>query len=62
MLMSAGVPLPKTVFAHGFVNDANNKKMSKTEGNVVDPNDILNKFDAHARACRMPCTHACSKR
>jgi methionyl-tRNA synthetase len=35
-LMSAGVPLPKRVFAHGFVlNDG--EKMSKSVGNVVDP-------------------------
>ena len=48
MLMSAGIPLPKTVFAHGFVNDANNKKMSKSEGNVVDPNKILDKYSSDA--------------
>jgi methionyl-tRNA synthetase len=35
-LMAAGWPLPKTVFAHGWWT-VNGKKMSKTEGNVVDP-------------------------
>jgi len=45
LLMSAGLPLPKTVFAHGFVNDKQGKKMSKAVGNVVDPHDILNLFD-----------------
>lgn len=44
MLMSAGVPLPKTVFAHGFVSDAEGRKMSKSLGNVVDPHDMLNKY------------------
>jgi methionyl-tRNA synthetase len=45
ILMSAGIPLPKTVFAHGFVNDKDGKKMSKSVGNVVDPHDMLDKFD-----------------
>jgi len=45
LLMSAKVPLPKAVFAHGFVNDKEGKKMSKSLGNVVDPHDMLDKFD-----------------
>jgi methionyl-tRNA synthetase len=45
ILMSAGISLPKTVFAHGFVNDKDGKKMSKSVGNVVDPHDMLDKFD-----------------
>ena len=35
-LMSAGVPLPERVFAHGFLN-VRGEKMSKSVGNVVDP-------------------------
>lgn len=35
-LMSAGLPLPKRVFAHGFLNNRG-EKMSKSVGNVVDP-------------------------
>ena len=35
-LMSAGVPLPKRVFAHGFLFNRG-EKMSKSVGNVVDP-------------------------
>ena len=44
ILMSAGLALPKTVFAHGFVNDKEGVKMSKSLGNVVDPHDMLDKF------------------
>lgn len=44
LLMSAGLPLPQTVFAHGFVNDKDGKKMSKSLGNVVDPHDMLDQF------------------
>ncbi|MBB3947034.1 methionyl-tRNA synthetase [Rhizobium skierniewicense] len=42
-LMSAGLPLPKRVFAHGFVLN-NGEKMSKSLGNVIDPFEILEKF------------------
>ena len=39
MLMSAGVPLPKQVFAHGFMLDKG-EKMSKTRGNVLVPGEM----------------------
>lgn len=45
ILMSAGLELPKSVFAHGFVNDKEGKKMSKSIGNTVDPHDMLDIFD-----------------
>ncbi|MET0314583.1 MAG: methionine--tRNA ligase [Hansschlegelia sp.] len=35
-LMSAGLPLPKRVFAHGFLTNRG-EKISKSVGNVVDP-------------------------
>lgn len=38
----------KTVYFHGMVNDANNKKMSKSKGNVVSPIDMADKFGADA--------------
>lgn len=44
LLMSAKWPLPKQVFAHGFVNDKEGRKMSKSIGNVVDPHDMLDRF------------------
>ncbi len=43
MLMSAGLPLPKLVFAHGFMLDKG-AKMSKTQGNVLDPDEMVSKF------------------
>jgi len=35
-LMSAGVPVPRRVFCHGFLSNRG-EKMSKSVGNVVDP-------------------------
>jgi methionyl-tRNA synthetase len=42
-LMSAGLPLPTTVFAHGFLT-FNGQKMSKTLRNAVDPLAIARAF------------------
>lgn len=46
MLLSAGIPLAERVYGHGFVQDKNGQKMSKAIGNVVDPNDILDRFSS----------------
>jgi methionyl-tRNA synthetase len=43
MLMSAGIELPRQVFAHGFMT-LRGEKMSKTRGNVVDPEDMIRQF------------------
>lgn len=42
-LMSAGIELPRRVFAHGFVLNRG-EKMSKSVGNVVDPVDLVEEF------------------
>ena len=42
-LMSAGVPLPRRVFAHGFLYNRG-EKMSKSVGNVVDPVTLAETF------------------
>lgn len=42
-LMSAGLPLPKRVFSHGFVLNKG-EKMSKSVGNVVDPFDLVKAY------------------
>ncbi len=47
MLMSAGLPLPRQVFAHGFVYD-NGAKVSKSTGTAVDPVDVIRKHGADA--------------
>ncbi|MGL5124454.1 MAG: isoleucine--tRNA ligase [Fusobacteriaceae bacterium] len=36
----------KTLLTHGFVNDGNGKKMSKSVGNVVSPDDIIKVYGA----------------
>ncbi|MBI5286267.1 MAG: methionine--tRNA ligase [Deltaproteobacteria bacterium] len=42
-LLSAGLSLPKRVFAHGWWT-VEGQKMSKTLGNVVDPNRVIDKY------------------
>jgi isoleucyl-tRNA synthetase len=41
-----GVPPYKAVLTHGFVVDGNGKKMSKSMGNVIKPEEIIKKFGA----------------
>ena len=45
MLLALGLPLPKTLYVHGFINAEGGVKMSKSLGNVVSPADILSKYD-----------------
>jgi methionyl-tRNA synthetase len=47
MLLALDLPLPKTIFAHGFFT-VNGQKMSKTRGNVLDPNKLVERFGADA--------------
>ena len=51
MLMSAGLPLPKRVFGHGFVyrkdeSTGELQKFSKSLGNAVEPMDIIDRFSS----------------
>ena len=43
MLLSAGIPLPKTIFAHGWWLSGSSK-MSKSIGNVVNPLDLIEQY------------------
>ncbi|MDP6571165.1 MAG: class I tRNA ligase family protein, partial [Candidatus Marinimicrobia bacterium] len=43
MLLATGLPLPKTIFAHGWWM-SDKSKMSKSIGNVVDPLDLIDAY------------------
>ncbi len=46
-LMSAGVPLPTQVISHGWW-ERDGRKMSKSVGNVVRPDDLVDRFGVDA--------------
>ena len=46
ILIAIGCPLPKSIIIHGFINDDENRKMSKSLGNVVDPTDLLQQYNS----------------
>ena len=46
ILMAADIELPKTVFAHGFINTDSGEKMSKSKGTVIDPVELVNSYSA----------------
>jgi methionyl-tRNA synthetase len=43
-LLSAGLPLPRQIFGHGFLLARGGEKMSKSLGNVVDPITLADQF------------------
>ena len=45
ILLSAGLPLPKTLFVHEYFT-VNGQKMSKTLGNIIDPTPLVEKYGA----------------
>ena len=42
-LLAAQLPVPKRVFGHGWIL-SDDKKMSKSLGNILDPIEIINKY------------------
>ncbi len=51
-LMSLDLPLPKTIFAHGWIT-IDETKMSKSLGNVIAPKDVMEHFElSHPDAFR----------
>lgn len=47
MLLASGLPLPKAIYVHGFVN-VEGKKISKTIGNIIDPFELFKKYGTDA--------------
>ena len=47
MLLGLGLPLPKKLFVHGFFL-VDGQKMSKSIGNVITPDDMIDKFGVDA--------------
>lgn len=47
MLLGMGVALPKKLLAHGFIN-IGGAKISKSVGNVIDPNEIIDTYGLDA--------------
>lgn len=47
MLLSLDLPLPETLYVHGYVT-VGSQKMSKSLGNSVSPNEVIAKYGADA--------------
>lgn len=48
MLMSAGLPTTDTIVYHGFITGEGGIKMSKSIGNVIEPNEIVKEYGTDA--------------
>ncbi len=50
MLLSAGIPLSKQILVNGFIT-VDGEKMSKSVGNVIAPQDLINRYGKDASRC-----------
>ena len=48
MLLSAGMPTTDTIVYHGFITGEGGIKMSKSLGNVINPNEIVKEYGTDA--------------
>ncbi len=56
MLKNAGIRTPDKLLIHGFLT-SDGRKMSKSIGNVVDPQEVLNHFDGNPDPLRFYLSH-----
>jgi methionyl-tRNA synthetase len=56
MLQSAGIPLPKTTFNHGFLT-FNGEKISKSLGNAISPKILVEKVWCRLSIRYFVCRH-----
>lgn len=47
MLMAADLPLPRQIFAHGWLT-VEGEKMSKSKGNVISPHELVDEYGVDA--------------
>ncbi len=47
ILLAAGLPLPKSIYVHGYLT-VEGEKISKSLGNAVDPKELVEKYGADA--------------
>ncbi len=48
ILLALKLPLPKKIFVHGFILDADGRKMSKSLGNTINPFSLVEQYGADA--------------
>ena len=48
MLMSAGLPTTDKIIYHGFITGESGVKISKSIGNVINPNDVVKEYSTDA--------------
>ena len=47
MLLSAGIPVPQAIYAHGWI-ELSGEKISKSKGNLIAPQEVIDKYGLDA--------------